>query len=354
MNADILFLVISFIWGLAIAAALHILADRSVFWRDNFLSSTAAVCLASILSVTLPAYYCYNESDFVGDTDFISFIAPLFCSLIILAATYFNRIWITAVGVLAACSIGVILANVTIIFNPQWANWANTLATIGVYSIFSLGFYCIAGLTPLPQSQGVFSTAGLVIIAAFGYMPLSMGVSAAAILGVFLIAYIRGKIQPVNHNGAPLLGYIIGWLGLMSYNEYLLPCFVVFMMYYMVEAAVALLRKITTIAKYSDLPYNSVIYQAFESGAPVIAINRAIWYVGILLVILGVFQINSPNVYSFPVFACFVCLWQQYRLCNWNIPNKSLKENYTDTVNSIKETLSPLVGRGKKNKSDGE
>lgn len=352
MITNALFLAISFMLGMTLSAVLHVLFYRSSFWQNNFLSSTIAICLATILSVTPVAYYCYNDAQFVSNIGFNGFISPLLCSLIVMAAACLGNIWTTALGLLLSCSIAVPLSDITIIFNSEWAEWLNTLCTIIVYFVFALGFYCIAGLTPMPQSQGIFASSGLAIIAALGFAPLSFGVSAAAIFGVFFIAYIREERQPVNHTGAPVLGYILGWLGLISYEEYLLPCFVIFMMYYMAEAAVAVFRKITTIEKYSDLPYNSVSYQIFEESSSPDLINRIIWHTGILLVILGVFQINAPNTFSFSVFAALVCFWQQYRLVNWNNPDKSFKENYADTVNSIKQSISSVFNHNKKKSDD--
>lgn len=352
MSTDILFFGLSFVVGMTLSALLHVLFYRSSFWQNNFLSSTAAICLATILSVIPMAYYCYDSAQFAGDISFMGFVAPLLCSVIILAGACFGSIWITSISILIACSVAVWLSGVTIVFNTGWADWVNILCTIAAYSVFAWGFYCIAGLTPLPQSQGIFASSGLIIIASFGYAPLSLGVSASAILGVFLIAYIRGQLQPINHVGAPMLGFVIGWLGLVSYQEYLLPCFVIFVMYYLAELAVAVFRKITTIDKYSELPYNSVIYQTFEESSSAELINRIIWHTGILLVVLGVFQINSPNTFSFPVFAALVCFWQQYRLFNWNNPDKTFKENYADTIASIKQSISPLFNRNKKKSDD--
>ena len=352
MTATILFFCIAFIIGMILSAVLHVTLERVAFWQNNFLASSAAICLASVFSALPVAYYFFDASQFAGEINFLKFALPLTCSLIVLASVCFNNIYITSLGLLLACTLGVGLSDITISFYAGWPQWLNTVCTIAGYWLFAWGFYCISGLTPLPQAQGIFPAIGLVIIAVIGHAPLAFGVSAAAIFGVFAIAYVRGQIQPVSHASAPLLGYIVGWLGLISYPEFLFPCFAIFMMYYFAELAVALFRRITTIKNFSELPYNSVIYQTFEQSSSPELVSRVLWHTGILLVLLGVFQINSPNISSFPIFALFVCFWQQYRLYNWNNPDKTFKENYNDAVKSIKQALTPIIDRHNKKQDD--
>lgn len=352
IDSGLLILGMSFVVGMLMSALFHVWFQYSDFLRENFLSSSFAVAGASIISIVALTMFFWVDDDLVGDISLGQYLLSLGCGLLIIPTLFIPIGAVVVCGVFIASFLGVYLSDITIIFYPGLPEWLNMFLTSLTLGLFACGFYCVAGLTPFPQSQGMVPAAGFVILTALGLAPLVMGISAAVLLGVLIISYMRGMIQPMEHLSAMLLGYIVGWLGLMSYPEYLLPCFVVFVMYYIMECLVAVFCKLTTLPQFAELPYNSTLYRAFDESGSQEMVSRLIGYTGVLLLILGVFQTNSDNCFSFPIFAAMLCAWQQYRTANWQTPDKTLRETNREVLDSIKKSFNVLFGENDKHTDD--
>jgi hypothetical protein len=217
--------------------------------------------------------------------------------------------------------------------------------------LFSYGYQALSGVSYLPQSEGITICSGIIILFLFGQAPFILSVGAAGLLGALLIAYIHNKRQPIAANGAPVLGFILGWLGLMSYNEHLLPCFTIFSSFYLMELVIALCYKITFIPKYKNISYNSISLQALKKGLPAVVENKIIWNSNILLLIFGLFQLNSPSPYSIPLFAIIIIGWQLYRMLNWEQESLTLKETNKNLINELKNSFSNLLPKDENNRN---
>lgn len=340
---------ISFAVGMFLSGVLHIYFAKQKILEESYLSSIMAITFSSIISITAISLILWNTDDFVGEISRQQYLIPLCMSLIIIAVTILGSTISTLITIALICAFNTYYTDITIIFNDSIPMWSNMFLTALCWWLFSCGFYCISGLSPEPQSQAITPALGMVFLTLLGMAPLVLGTTAAALTGILLIAYIRSADQPINQYCAPVLGYIIGWLGLMSYPEYLLPCFAIFAMYYFTEASLAILRKITTLKKYQTIPYNTTLYQAYIEKAPAQIISSIIWMTDIMLIILGIFQVNGDNAFSLPVFAMILCVWQQYRTINWQKPNQTLKETNQEVIKSIKTTFSSLFKKNDDN-----
>ena len=336
-----------------LSAVLHLWLFKSDFLQDNFLSSVLAVVVSVIVGITAASFLLWSEDGWVGDVVKWRYLASLGCCLLIVPAMLFMNIWLVFVSVVLACACGVELSGIVMNFLPEESAWINKTLTIGALSIFACGFYGVSGLTPFPQSQGLIVAIGMALLAAIGLAPHFLGISAAIMVGVFIIAYIRGRIQPIGFYGAPVFGYLVGWLGLESYPEYLLPCFCCFAMYYVLELVIAVLRKWTTLPKYRFVPYNSTLYQIYDESESAAVVSRLIWHTGVLEIIMGLFQVNCSNWFSFPILVALLCAWQQYRTINWQTPDKSLRETNKEIIDSVKKTFEQFLGsKNDKNTDD--
>ena len=352
MDMSLLILGFSFLLGMITSAAMHIYFGKTTYIDDNFLSSTAAVWFSALICIPLPIYFLFNDSDMVAAINYWQYITPLLSAGLIFLASLSCSIFLTSLATLIACALSVFVTDITIIFVPHWPLFLNSFFTIIALWLFALSFYCISGLNPFPQSQVILPSLGFVGLSAFGAAPLVTGISTAALSGILFISYVRGNIQPINHAATPLFGFIVGWLGLLSYPEYLFPCFIIFVMYHLTEAAAAGLRKLTTLDDYATIPYNSTLYRTFEASASSPLVIRTIWHIGALLILLGFFQLNSPNTFSFPIFALLICLWQHHRLLHWQKPDTTFKEDLQESISSARKALSALASSGKKNSGD--
>lgn len=340
---------ISFLIGILLSVLLHIYLFKTSI-NEIFMSSISAVTIASLTGITAVSWLFWNDNDFVADISLKKYLIPLAGSLVILFAAFSLNLFVTITFSLLVAIFSICYTGIVIDFPYDIPEWGDTVLTIMILWIFTCSFYCISGLTPFPQSQGLCVAIGFIILAVLHTAPAIMGYSAAVLCGTLLIAYTRSSYQPINHISAPVLGYITAWLGLMSYREYLLPCFVTFSMYGIMECLIAVSRKITSFPKIQNIIYNTSLCRAIdESGLPQIA-TRFIWSTDTMLIILGIFQINGVNAYSLPTFAAILCIWQQYRVLNWRQPELSLKEAGKETFASIKKSLNSLFKDSDNNK----
>lgn len=344
-----LHLILSFLVGMVLSSGLHIYLNKVKVLNNTFLQSTIAVTISSIISISFLTLFFWNNTDFVGNLSSSQYLIPLACSLLILLAASFADIIAVLITTALVSAFTVYYTGISINFYPDMASWINTLLTILSLCIFSCGFYCISGITPFPQSQVIIPALGLVILTIIEVAPSIIGISSAALIGVMSVSYFNGLI---SHNSAPVLGYIIGWLGLVSYPEYLLPCFIIFSMGYLMEFGISVLRKLTTLEKYRKLPYNSTLYQLLDESNSSPAVLRIIWSNGAMLLLLGIFQINSDNCFSLPALAALFCTWQQYRTIHWQQPTLTWKETNKEMITSIKTTFNNLFNKSDNDRKD--
>ncbi len=349
MSATVIDTVISFVIGMILSIGFHFYFAKQKHLEEYFLSSIIAITLSAVISISAVAIFFWNSDDFVYDLSITQYLLPLGASLLILVGVLLGSVPYLLISTAIACLFSVYYTGITINFSSELPSWLNMFMTSVCLWLFSGGFYCISGLSPFPQSQGITPALGIIILAFLGMAPFVLGISAAALLGVLIVAYARSFSQPINQDCAIILGYIIGWLGLISCAEYLLPCFIIFMMYYLSEASVALFRKIMPLEKYKNIPYNTTLYQAYIEKAPEQNISSVIWLTSLLLILLGVIQINGDNAFSLPVFAYLFCAWQQYRTIHWQTPKQTLKETNQEVINSIKATFASLFQKNDDN-----
>jgi hypothetical protein len=79
----------------------------------------------------------------------------------------------------------------------------------------------------------------------FGQAPFIMGAYTACLLSCFLIAYFYCREYPLGAQSSPLVGLILGWIGLLAYQDFLGPCFMIFSMLYLTEFLFSFAKKIT-------------------------------------------------------------------------------------------------------------
>lgn len=342
MSTHTLIVGLTFLICLMAAAILFSTLVKNSFLRENLLSAALAVCGSLILGVggiTIVFWYAY---DFVADITVWQYLLPLLSTLLIAGSFFIKIPYIVPLAAFLAAAASVFGGGLSIIFLPQIPLFFNQLITAIALWLFAVGFTALSGLNPLPQTEGITISIGFILLYLFGLAPFIIGAAAAGLLGALLIAYLYSASQPIGIASAPLLGFILGWLGLLSYGEYLLPCFIIFAMFYLLELLVCTARRITLLPRYRDFAYNSVSVQSFTGGFPAQAVIRVIWSTNILLIILGMFQINGANPYSIPVFAALITAWQLYRMTNWRNESQTLKETNRELVKDIKSSFNKL------------
>lgn len=339
MNFSVAALGLSFLICLFIAAVFFSSLVKNNFLRENHFSAAISICGTIILGLCPVIAVFWYPCDFINNFRLWQFFIPPATTLLIIAALFVRRPFTVAAAVFVAALISIFTAGFEIVIIPSIPLFANQLLAAVALSGFALGWRTLSGLNPLPQTQGISVCIGFLILYFLGNAPLVMGICSAGILATLIIAYLYSKVQPVGLQASPLLGFIIGWLGLISYNEYLFSCFVIFTTFYLLELIVSLARKLTFLPQYKEIAYNGITLQAYSEGLPPYMVIRTIWNTDILLIIFGLFQIHAGNNYSIPVFTALITCWQLYRISNWQTASQTLKETNRELVKEVKKSF---------------
>lgn len=339
MNSSLAALGLSFLICLFLAAVFFSSLVKNNFLRENHFSAAISVCGAILFGLCPVIAVFWYPYDFINNFRLWQFLIPPATTVLIIAALFIRRPFVVAAAVFAAALISVFAAGFEIVIIPAVPLFANQLLAAIILSCFALGWRTLSGLNPLPQTQGISVCIGFLILYFLGCAPLVLGICSAGILAALIIAYLYSKVQPIGLNASPFLGFVIGWLGLISYNEYLFSCFIIFTTFYLLELVVCLARKLTFLPQYKEIAYNGITLQAYSEGLPSYMVIRTIWNTDILLIIFGIFQIHANNNYSIPIFTALITCWQLYRISNWQTASQTLKETNRELVNEVKKSF---------------
>ena len=322
-----------------------------IFRVKNF-SAAASTVLGSIVSAIIFMVFYWTENDFVKDISVWTFLAPLIGLTLIFVACLIDRLYVIDVAVWIASVIGVFGGDLFIEFIPEGSVVVNKICSVIAWSVFSVAIRCIAMLYPVLQIQGITIGCGLVALYVFGSAPFMLGLIGATFLAAMMVAYLNYYNQTLGVTVSPIIGYIIGWFGLIMYNEMLMPCFLVLVMFCLIEVFICLIKKLTFMKKYQNFLYNSVLIQVYKSGFPADAIIKSLWFLSGIVLMFCIFQANGVNSYSIPVFIAVVILWHFYRLLNWKNEEKSWKDINKEVVEDTKEAIAKIVKSSSKVKKE--
>lgn len=333
-------IVASFVSGLVISAIMFAAFLKIKFLRDNLLVSTFAIGLNFVLTIAFAISFFWYDFDFIANIKPSFFWITCLATTVLLLLSLLNNYLINAFGLLFAIALIVWGGDCYVVFYDAWPEFVNELMTVVVWFLFSSGFYVVSGLYPIPQMVALVVCCGFVFMTVFGVVPAMLTFVLAAFAGSLVLSCIQAKDQPIYSKIAPFLGFLTGWVGVISYNEFLLPSFVILTAFYLVELVISFLRKITLLPRYKNMEYNSVLMQSYVSGIPAEKLLRMFVSMNVILVFLSGFQIYSENTYSVPLFAILVVVWQLYRIINWQTENKTLRETNKEIVREVKKFFS--------------
>lgn len=323
---------LAFVISLAMAAAVFGQLPKVVTVEKGQNFSAVAAYVVLVLVVCVAVLFCGKTDDFVADISKIELVLPWLSGMIVaVAALWGQKKWVDL-----ACLVAIVISvsgtnNLQIDFWNGASVWVNKLLTIGAWWLFALGFRSVSGLNPLVQVEQLTVGIGFVLLYLLGLAPLMMGAVAAALVAVMVVAYLKSKVFPFGVAAAPLWGFVIGWFGVSAYEEFLLPCFVIFVMFYLAELAFSFFFRVANPEKYRFLEYSSVTVRAFVKGLPPAELIRSIIMTNVVLIMFGLFQLNGVNVYSVPVFAALIVWWQLYKMFVWQNVEQDSKAETIET-----------------------
>ena len=340
----------AFLLSFLVSALLFSKRGSAGFLREKMLESSIFVSVAALFSTICVLPFFWRLFDFVSGVNVWAFIVPAVGIVLVVLALLSDKKYLTPLAVLIAA-----VASVYVLKFRALPTDKTSLLQWGISALclwgYAMGFRSLVGLGKLPQAETIVVSGGLVLLSLFAVLPLNVGIVSAALLGAGVMAYIFSDNCPVGGDASVVLGFLLGWLGIVASEEYLLSCFVIFSAYYIVEVSVCLIRKMSFLPKYKKMEYNSLTLQAFLDGLPFDVILKNVWMVSLVLIVFGLFQINATNVYSIPAIALLITFWQIYKLLLWKEKDKSWKDVGKEFAGETKDSVVKIFNNSK-NKAD--
>lgn len=303
------------------------------------------------ISFIITFFLFHKDNDLLFTPDLLDILIPLSVGGALFV--FFNCIN-SEVYRLLGIFLGVGIASLTIpnsflLFQGELPFWADRCLVILIWFAFSACYKYLNGIEGILSIQTISIFIGLLVLYFLGVFPLMYAMLSfciIAIMSVFLIYNWYPEKLSLNDGACTSLGFICGWILILSGLEGVASCTTIFSMFFIYEVLWALVKKLTFQPQYQDIYANTNYYQANISGLSPADVCHNIIKIQIILVAMGGFEIYAPNGFSLPIFSFIFVAWLSIRMKNWLvIPqtfrelNKGLLNDVTENINEIKQNI---------------
>lgn len=221
------------------------------------------------------------------------------------------------VFILACCALNLWLLPSNFSFSDgALPLWAEKIILAFVWSLFALGYNTMNAGDGVLSSESLAITIGLVLLCVIGVLPELSGYYAAVFIALFMALHFfmlyPAKIT-LNNTQCRLLGFLLGWLGILSTIEGSGSCFLILAMYYIFETSVAFFKKLTFKKQYRDMAANTFYGNLTAAGVAPKTVSDLVSRINLILMLLAGFQIYSPNNFTIVIVAYIAVFWLQQK-----------------------------------------
>ena len=177
------------------------------------------------------------------------------------------------------------------LFQNHLPFWGDRFCIVLLWTLFAWCFRYLNGIDGIASLQASGFVCGLLILSVLGGLPLLYGNFAAALLGALtaLLVYNWYPAKLLLKDGACVsLGFLLGWLTILTAREGTGSCALIYAMYYILEICWAVGRKL--IANDGSLVSNTLYYRLNASGLSPAEIGQNVAKLLTVLLVLGSFQ----------------------------------------------------------------
>lgn len=313
----------------------------------------APFCLSCIICFSLVYAVTPTQRDFINDIGYLQVAVPLLLAGGVYAVTLMPKISrFTPAALLVAAGVSVfVLPSDFLMFNGILPFWLDRACILLMWFLFSNFYYILNGVDGLISAQTFSIGAAFLVLGAIDAIPLFYTMIAVSLLSIsgssLILSWFPARIN-FTQNSCRVLGFITGWLLVFSSAEGLASCNVIFIAFYLLELVQAAIKKISLRDRYNNLTSNTVYYQANVSGLSPTEICIFLFKLQTVFIIIGCFQLYSPNVYSLPILSLVLGAWFLNKLKNWQTPDKNLREINKDFIDDIRQNIEDIknnIGR---------
>lgn len=304
--------------------------------------------------VSLIIYCClfWTNSEFISDTYIFKFISPFLAALIFaLLSLFSSKFSIRAFYVIILSNIVVFGFNYAPRIIPSYSLLINQLLLVFIWCFITLSFRLLNTLSGIVYGQLFVFCFGFYLLYIIGCAPDSLGFIVLCIGLSSLVFALKSwppKTNLISNDQVDVLGFVIGAFMVNGSTEMLFSPLLIFILLPLCEISLALFKKITFIKEWKNLYQNTSCTKAIVSGlSPQIVANHFL-RTTLLMLVIGCFQVFAPSQYSLLLISFIVCLWQIYRLSEWQNLTDGLIDSSKNIHKEVRRSLKELKNNLKK------
>ena len=304
----------------------------------------APIYISAAIMLTLLYFITPLSDDFIHDFGAGELFVPLFLTGICYLISLFpsSAKFLNLAIILSVSGAVFLLPTDFLLFKGHLPFWADRLALIVLWSIFSCFYGIFNGIDGILPIQSLSYLLTLMILAVLGAAPLFLGLAALSLLTAtcsFLsYNWFPSKIN-LSDNSCKIFGYLLGSLMVLGCSENLAPCFAIVLTIFALELVQSLCKKLSGRERYKKLNTNTICYQAHIKGLNPEQVCLSFFKIEILFIMLGCFQAYLPNNYSLPIASLFLAAWFLNKLKHWDDPELSLKEINQEFMSDLRQNI---------------
>ena len=330
------------------------LAAKSKSSSENIFYSFLTILIMFTIGVYLYPPY---KNDFISETGWSFNLIPLLCAgVIYLGELKLQNPWKKMLLIIGCSSLSTyLLPDYAISYLPELPTWANTAITFSLFLVFGSLFKLMNKIDGLANIQAITITASISMLSIFGGAPTALGIVSLCFSILMSAMYLYNKSPAkvrLTNASASGIGFALAWIIILASTEGSAPCVVIFPMYFILEASIAVIKKLSQIKQYRKLDENTFYVQAYNSGLEAPRICNFILKTNTTLALLGIAQLYAPNYFSLPLLALVMASWNSSKLINWQRPEQNLKDINKEFVDNIKDEFNSIKNNIKNKSKD--
>lgn len=248
--------------------------------------------------------------------------------------------FLTLAAATAACTL--FLPRDFTLFQNHLPFWADRFLTVLIWIAYAWCFRFMNGIDGIAANQASAVATGLLILSVLGGLPILFGNFSAALLGalsaLLMFTWYPAKLL-LKEGACVALGFLLGWMIILSAREGTASCALIFSMYFIIEILWAFFRK---LLHGGTVTANTTYDLTNSSGLSPAVVGQNIVKLQTVLLVIGSFQVYAPNNYSLPMVSALITLWFLSRLRNWQDSAQSLSEINRDVIRDIKDNVEDI------------
>ncbi len=312
--------------------------------RKKSITSGAFIIAAIIAGVA--AYLSNNFFDFIRPYTLNSYLFPLVAFSCLAPITLFIKTDWFRIPTTIVIIYGTLLLfpEYSLSFSDELPRESNLFLTGLVWLLISFSFRIFSPLPYISSVAQITFFSGVLLLSVIGGAPALTGLFSLCFLITSAALLITDTSPNTNteNNIFDIPGFFCGWLSIIVSSEKSYPCVIILWIFVFYELLWAWAKKITFLTPYASASHNTICYQAISSGLSRQDLVAYLVRNSILLLIFCGLEVFAPNNHSIPLLCALLILWNQYRLYNWETPEKTLKETNEEVFKRLKKSAAFL------------